>query len=91
MHVLWASIYFIAFIPAMILISIEIIKDSEYNNSIGYYGIIAVVIDIIFIIISGGIDDEALLPFILFMEFAMVWSSELWVLLIALNIFKVED
>ena len=91
MHVLWASIYFLAFVPAMILISIEIIKDSNYNNKIGYYGLVAVIIDIIFIIISGGIDNEALLPFILFMEFAMVWSSELWVLLIALNVLKVEE
>jgi hypothetical membrane protein len=91
MHLLWALIYFIAFIPAMILISIEVIKNSEYSNFIGYFGLIAVIIDILFILLVGAIDSEALLPFILFMEFAMVWSSEVWVLLIALNILKVED
>ena len=91
MHLLWALIYFIAFIPAMILVSIEIIKDSEYSNSIGYFGLIAAIIDILFILLAGAIDNETLLPFILFMEFAMVWSSELWVLLIALNVLKVES
>ncbi len=91
MHFLFALIYFIAFIPAMILISIEVIKDSKYSNSIGYFGLIAVIIDIIFILFSGSTNDEALLPFILFMEFAMVWTSELWVFLIALNILKVES
>ena len=91
MHLLWALIYFIAFIPAMILVSIEIIKDSEYNNSIGYFGLIAAIIDILFILLAGAIDNEALLPFVLFMEFAMVWSSEVWILLIALNVLKVES
>ncbi len=90
-HDLVATIYFLAFIPAMILISIEIIKNSEYNNKIGYYGLIAALIDILFVLFVGGIDDEAFLPFIIFMEFAMVWSSELWVFLIALNVLKVED
>ena len=90
MHLLWALIYFIAFIPAMILISIEVIKKSEYSNFIGYFGLIAVIIDIVFILLSGSINDESLLPFILFMEFAMVWSSELWVFLIELNVLKVE-
>ena len=34
MHLLWALIYFVAFIPAMILISKEIIKNPDYNNSL---------------------------------------------------------
>jgi len=91
MHVLWASIYFIAFIPAMILISLVVIKDSEYSNSIGYFGLIVVIIDLIFIVLSIVISDGALLPFMLFMEFAMIWSSWVWVLLIALNVLKVES
>lgn len=91
MHVFWASIYFIAFIPAMILISIEIIKISDYNNYVGYFGLIVVIIDLIFIVLLIVISDGAFLPFMLFMEFAMIWSSWVWILLIALNVLKVES
>ena len=91
MHVLWASIYFITFIPAMILISIEILKAPDYNNNIGKFGLIVVIIDLIFIVLSIIISDGALLPFMLFMEFAMIWSSWVWILLIALNVLKVES
>jgi len=89
-HLLWANIYFIAFIPAMILISKEILENPDYNNSVGYFGIIAVIIDLVFLVLSIVISDGALLPFMLFMEWVMVWSSEVWVLLVALNVLKVE-
>jgi len=93
MHLLWALIFFIAFIPAMILISKEIIKNPDYNNSIGYYGLIAAIIGILFpfLILAVVITNDVLLPFMLFMEFAMIWSSEVWVLLVAVNVLKVED
>ena len=89
-HLFWATLYFIAFIPAMILVSIEIIKSPNYSKSVGYFGLIAVCIDLIFIVLAVSINDVALLPFLLFMEFAMIWSSEAWLLLIALNILKIE-
>ncbi len=89
-HLFWALLYFIAFIPAMILISLEIIKSPNYSKSVGYFGLIAVCIDLIFIVLAVSINDAALLPFLLFMEFAMIWSSEAWLLLIALNILKTE-
>ena len=89
-HSLWAVIYFIAFIPAMLLISIELIKDSEYSNSIGYFGLIAGIIDIIFVFLWPT-NNDALLPIIFFMEFAMIWSSAVWILLVALNVLKLED
>jgi len=96
MHLLWSLIYFIALIPAMILVSKEIIKNPDYSNSIGYFGLIVAFIDIIFsvlftVLVLIVMSNGALQPFMLFMEFAGYWSSEVWVLLIALNVLKVED
>ena len=91
MHLLWALIYFIALIPAMILISLEIIKTPDYSNSIGYCGFIAAIINVIFFILAVVISNDILLPFMLFMEFALLWSAEVWMLLVALNVLNVED
>jgi len=41
MHLLFALIYFIFFIPAMILVSLEILKTPDYSNFVGYFGLIA--------------------------------------------------
>ncbi len=90
-HLFWASVYFLGSIPAIILISIEIIKHPDYEKSIGYFGFLIILIDIIWIVLALVLlYVEPAPPFFLAMEFIIIWGIDIWFFLIALNIFKNE-
>ena len=86
-HSQWSEVLFLSITLTEFICNYALLKNSDYRKEISYFGFIAGFINLFFVLVIWFIN----VPFpTYFIEYMGVYGAEIWVMLVAINIFKNE-
>jgi hypothetical membrane protein len=85
LHVLWATLCFGSLVVVLVLANLALIKNKMFNKKIGYYGFLAALVGLIFLVLCVTMKHPPII-----MEWATVYSGFLWVWLFSWNALDTE-
>jgi hypothetical protein len=84
-HQFWTRVLFLGIVLLEFLVNAALLKNPEFKKSIAYFGFIAGIINLLII---GGSTLSTFEPY--FIEYIAIYTAEIWLGLVIINIFKNE-